>query len=85
MAVSKVCVTSGAAAGLRGMTVGEFNRLDEQEAMAVIRWRFARLARSGYGVEEAITLATHVDVDLHRATELVARGCPPSLALRILL
>jgi hypothetical protein len=67
------------------MTVAEFSSLDERDATAVLEWRFSQLARSGYGIEEAIALAAHTDVDLHRAADLVARGCPPSLALRILL
>ncbi len=66
------------------MTVAEFTALQD-ETVEVIRWRFSQLARSGYGTEDAITLATHLDVDLHRAADLVARGCTPSLALRILL
>ena len=66
------------------MTVAEFTAF-EDETVDVIRWRFSQLARSGYGIEDAITLATHLDVDLHRAADLVARGCTPSLALRILL
>jgi len=66
------------------MTVAEFSALRD-ETVEVIRWRFSQLARSGYGTEDAITLATHLDVDLHRAADLVARGCTPSLALRILL
>ncbi len=51
----------------------------------MLEWRFSQLARSGYGIEDAITLAVHTDVDLHAAADLVARGCPPALALRILL
>ena len=44
-----------------------------------------QLRRSGYAVGDALVLATRTDVDLHRAADLVARGCPPSVALRILL
>ena len=51
----------------------------------MLEWRFSQLAKSGYGTEDAIELATHTDVDLHQAADLVARGCPPALALRILL
>jgi hypothetical protein len=67
------------------MTVAELTSLDEQEATAVLQWRFSQLAKSGYGIEDAITLAARTDVDLHHASDLVARGCPPSLALAILL
>jgi hypothetical protein len=67
------------------MTVAELISQDEGEATAVLEWRFSQLAKSGYGAEDAIVLATHTDVDLHHASDLVARGCPPALALRILL
>ena len=66
------------------MTVADSTAFQD-ETVDVIRWRFSQLARSGYGLEDAITLATHLDVDLHRAADLVARGCTTSLALRILL
>ena len=65
------------------MTVADLTAFEEEQS--VIHWRFTMLSRSGYGFDEAITLAARVDVDLHRAADLVARGCPPQLALRILL
>ena len=64
------------------MTVAEF---ETQETADVVEWRFSQLTRSGFAAEDAIRLATRLDVDLHQAADLVARGCPPSLALRILL
>ena len=67
------------------MTVAELISQDEGEAAAVLEWRFSQLAKSGYGIDDAVVLATHTDVDLHLASDLVARGCPPALALRILL
>jgi hypothetical protein len=67
------------------MTVAEFETLTDREAAQVLEWRFSQLTRSGYALQDAITLATYVDVDLHKATDLVARGCSPALALRILL
>ena len=67
------------------MTVAELISQDEGEQAAVLEWRFSQLAKSGYGIEDAIMLATHTDIDLHHASDLVARGCPPALALRILL
>ena len=39
----------------------------------------------GYDLESAMQLAARHDVDLHLAVELVEAGCPPELALRILL
>jgi hypothetical protein len=67
------------------MPVAEFETLAEQDAAKVVRWRFSQLTRSGFPAEEAITLAARVDVGLHQAVDLVARGCAPSLAPRILL
>ena len=67
------------------MTVAEFETLAEQDAAEVMEWRFSQLARSGFPPDAAIRLATRLDVDLHRAADLVARGCPPDLALRSLL
>lgn len=57
----------------------------DDEMAAVVRWRFGQLARSGYGLDDAIIIACHPEVDLHAAVELVGRGCPPKTALRILL
>jgi hypothetical protein len=67
------------------MAVAEFEKPAEREAAGVLDWRFAQLTRIGFPAEDAIALATRVDVDLHRAAGLVVRGCPRSLALRILL
>lgn len=57
----------------------------EDELASFVSWRFGQLARSGYGLDDAIVLACHPEVDLHAAVELVQRGCPPETALRILL
>lgn len=51
----------------------------------IIAWRREQLSRNGYGAYEASLLAHHVEVDLHAAIELTGRGCPPELAVRILL
>jgi hypothetical protein len=66
------------------MTAAQFEALDEADAADVIRWRLSQLTRSGYPLEQAVALATRLDVDLHRASDLVARGCPPELAVEIL-
>ena len=67
------------------MTAAQFEQLGELEAENVLRWRFEVLVRSGYDAGEAMILASHVGVDLHRAKDLVANGCPTETALRILL
>jgi hypothetical protein len=54
----------------------------EQEL--VERWRAEELERAGFPATAAAELATRTDVDLHRAAELLARGCTPELALEIL-
>lgn len=51
----------------------------------VIAWRCEQLGNTGYGAFEAMVLAHHLEVDLHQAIDLAGRGCPPQLALRILL
>lgn len=67
------------------MTAAQFELIDDTEAEAILRWRFDELVRAGYDVGSALMLASHVEVDLHAATDLVRRGCPPDTALRILL
>ena len=54
-------------------------------AEAVIAWRFEQLCRVGYDRREARRLARRVDVDLHRAVDLLRDGCSQELALEILL
>jgi hypothetical protein len=67
------------------MTAAQFELIDESEAEAILRWRFEELVRSGYDIGSALVLASHVEVDLHAASALCRRGCPPDTALRILL
>src|SRR5215207_9882061 len=56
----------------------------EPEQDRVARWRAEALERAGFASDAAAELAARVDVDLHRAIELLERGCPPDTALRIL-
>ena len=57
----------------------------ETEMERVERWRAEALEKVGYDPSSAAALAVRHDVDLHRAIELVERGCPPETALRILV
>lgn len=57
----------------------------ETEAERVERWRAEALERGGYGHLAALELASRADVDLHDALGLLERGCPPDLAVRILI
>jgi hypothetical protein len=51
----------------------------------VERWRIDELERAGYEAHAAKALGSRLDVDLHRAVDLLHRGCSPELALQILL
>jgi hypothetical protein len=55
------------------------------ESWRVLSWRLAQLAEAGYDDDEAVVLAVSSDIDLHRAVDLLLKGCPHSTALRILL
>jgi hypothetical protein len=57
----------------------------EDEQDRVERWRQDELERAGFAPRDAARLAARNDVDLHRAVELLKRGCPEDLALKILL
>jgi hypothetical protein len=57
----------------------------ETELERVERWRVEALIRAGYDSAGAADLAARIDIDLHTATDLIERGCPPELALQILL
>jgi hypothetical protein len=58
---------------------------DRSELERVERWRATELERAGYPADAATRIAQRHDVDLHRAIALVENGCPPELALKILL
>jgi hypothetical protein len=67
------------------MTAAQFEMLADIEAEEVLRWRFDLLVRAGYEAGDAMVIATHVEVDLHLAEDLVRAGCPPTTAVQILL
>ena len=54
------------------------------QSARVLSWRIEQLIAAGFDSEAAFVLALDRDVDLHDATELVRRGCPPGTAFRIL-
>lgn len=54
------------------------------EAARVVAWRLKYLIRAGYD-EEAALLIAESTADLHRAAELLTKGCDVHTALRILL
>jgi hypothetical protein len=55
----------------------------DQALREVVRWRREQLAESGFSRSLAGKIAEDPRFDLHALIELVERGCPPQLALRI--
>ena len=53
-------------------------------AARVTSWRYERLRRAGVAAEPAEALSHDRDFDLHPLIELIERGCPPELAVRII-
>ena len=66
------------------MMTAEQQRSDLAES-ALFDWRFTALTRAGYSHADAFALAAAKEVDLRVAERLLADGCPPATALRILL
>jgi hypothetical protein len=66
------------------MTTAELRktRVSDEE---VVAWRVEQLMRAGADQSAAMILAKRSHVDLHGAVDLLERGCPPKLALEILL
>jgi hypothetical protein len=59
--------------------------VDQTEIERIERWRADELERAGYEPRAAGRLAVKHEIDLHTAIDLLKRGCPPDLALQILL
>jgi hypothetical protein len=54
-----------------------------EPSRAVVEWRRERLRRAGFAPAVAHELARDRDADLHAILDLLDRGCPPDLAVRI--
>lgn len=67
------------------MAVTDISLIQKTEIERIERWRAEELERAGYEPRAAGRLAVRHDVDLHTAVELLERGCPSDLALKILL
>jgi hypothetical protein len=65
------------------MAITEFEPVKEEQQ--VMQWRIEELERAGYTPEDVIVMALDASIDLHVAVDLVRRGCPHDVALRILL
>jgi hypothetical protein len=60
------------------------NTAREGTRQGLVRWRREQLVHSGFPFPVATRLAKDSRYDLHALIELVERGCPPPLAVRIL-
>ena len=67
------------------MASTELQTFFETESERIERWRAEELERAGYEPRWAAKIAVRPDIDLHLAVDLLGRGCPPDLALKILL
>jgi hypothetical protein len=56
----------------------------DRDLVGVVAWRRRRLERAGFEPRLADALAADRRADMHALLELVDRGCPPTLAARIL-
>jgi hypothetical protein len=62
-------------------------RVEQRDGRAepeVYAWRRRQLCSAGFGPALAGRVARDAAYDLHALIELVERGCPPPLAVRIL-
>ena len=66
------------------MPTADTTGLTETEQEQVERWRAQELERAGFPHDVAAEFAMRADVDLHRAIELLEKGCSPELAADIL-
>ena len=67
------------------ISLTEIEIVVDAEDERVVSWRAEELIRAGYDELDALELAFERQVDLHRAIDLLQRGCPPKTAVRILL
>jgi hypothetical protein len=67
------------------MSQTELHVLEDTELEKIERWRAEELMRAGYGTRAAGRIAARHDIDLHRAVDLLERGCSAELATKILL
>ena len=67
------------------MSETQVHILEVTERDRIEHWRIEELERAGYSHRAAGRLAARHDIDLHRAVNLLKRGCAPELALKILL
>jgi hypothetical protein len=57
---------------------------DAKTAPEILSWRRRQLVEAGFSQSLAGEVANEAAYDLHALIDLVDRGCPPELAVRIL-
>ncbi len=67
------------------MSAAETVQRDDTEIERIEAWRAHALERAGFEQAAAAELAGRHYVDVHVAADLLRKGCPPDLALRIQL
>ena len=63
------------------MTAAQFELLEPASVEELLRARFEALAEWGCPLADALVIASHVEVDIVDAIDLLHRGCPPDLVL----
>ena len=67
------------------LSATDVHLLEQTEIERIERWRAEELERAGFEPRAAGRLAVRHDVDLRFSVQLLSRGCPHDLALKILL
>lgn len=60
------------------------NSEQDNSGSSVEDWRFQQLLQAGWPETDALLLAGSLEIDLHRACELLAKGCERQTAWQIL-
>jgi hypothetical protein len=67
------------------LSATDVHLLEQTEIERIERWRAEELERAGFEPRAAGRLAVRHEVDIRFAIQLLERGCPQDLALKILL
>jgi hypothetical protein len=59
--------------------------LQTSNELSVEDWRYQQLVKAGWPETQALALAADHHVDLHLACDLLAKGCDPETAWRIVV
>ena len=61
-----------------------FDMADDAQAK-VVHWRESQLVRAGFALLAARVVAIRRDIDLHQVVDMVMAGCPPHVAMEVVL